>query len=569
MFHVEHLFVNQLVGCKIIAILGQKSDIKMFQKNQDAKQLDLLNNIFSQLNGKSLDQYTDAGMWHNVFRNNVLSKIDENIFSVLFDEKNGAPNYPVNILIGMMVLKEGFGWSDSELFSSVRFNLLVRSALGMHDLNEKTVSESCYYLFRKRIFEHEQSTGEDLLGKAFAGITGGQSMLYEVDGKAIRMDSKLLGSNIARISRFQLVHGVLGKFYSSLSQEQKLILTPELEEGLQGLFLQDGEKIVYRSKNGELEDLLFGMGCTMYQLTCIYKGSGAENYGLLSKVFEQQFSLSNGQVQLRPREELKASNIQSPEDMDADYRKKGEQEIFGGYHANITETCNDEGLNLITVPEVGPATAHEKDFYQNGVEKSGEVTGDKVEKTHTDGAYHSQPNKGYNDENGIDMVLTGMQGKKGRFGFGMSDGVLVCFDRETGSEYQLLQTHGGKSYKIKDSDGKTYYFSKQQVENDLFRQEAEARPIEELNKRNNVEATIFQVSYFTRNNKVRYRGMKKVKAWLYMRCLWINLVRIKNFMGKLAENGAKSALELIKKHLIEVFSNKQANPKKIEFSISS
>ena len=541
----------------------------MFQPNKDAIQLDILNNISSQLQGKALDIYLDDNMWHNVFHDNVFVKIDEDLFSCLFDHNQGAPNYPVNILLGMMVLKEGFGWSDSELFESIRFNILVKRSLGMPDFCGKVVSESCYYLFKQRIFEYELSTGEDLLDKVFAKITGNQALQFEVNGKSVRMDSKLLGSNIARISRFQLVHGTLKKFYLSLCEGDKALLTPELEDMLGGLCAQDGEKIVYRSKNDELQNRLEQLGGAMCQLVDIYKGAENKDYELLAKVFEQQFCVSGGHAQPRPKEELKASNIQSPEDTDADYRKKGDQEIFGGYHANVTETCSDDGLNLITSPEVKPATVHEKDFYQNGVEGSQGITGDKVEKAHTDGAYHSQENKGYNEDNGIDMVLTGMQGKKGRYDFRFGDGALICTDNETGKEYIAELTPKGKSYKIIDVDGKAHYFSKLHIDNNLFRQEMGERPQEELNKRNNVEATIFQLCYFTRNNKVRYRGIKKVQAWSYMRCLWINMVRIKNFMGELPKNAAKKAQNAIKTAISEIFTNFEILVTKTFFSIST
>jgi len=44
-------------------------------------------------------------------------------------------------------------------------------------------------------------------------------------------------------------------------------------------------------------------------------------------------------------------------------------------------------------------------------------------------------------------------------------------------------------------------------------------PQSEKNRRNNVEASIFQLSYFTRNNKTRYRGLAKHKWWAYHRSL--------------------------------------------------
>ncbi len=74
------------------------------------------------------------------------------------------------------------------------------------------------------------------------------------------------------------------------------------------------------------------------------------------------------------------------------------------------------------------------------------------------------------------------------------------------------------------------YFGQQAIRASELRKTMKQRTIEELHKRNNVEATIFQLSFLLRNNKTRYRGQFKHELWAYCRCLWINLVRIINFM---------------------------------------
>ena len=62
-------------------------------------------------------------------------------------------------------------------------------------------------------------------------------------------------------------------------------------------------------------------------------------------------------------------------------------------------------------------------------------------------------------------------------------------------------------------------------------------PIEEKNKRNNVEASIFQLCFHTRNNKTRYRGKRKHELWAFARSAWINLRRIVIFQSKNAPEG--------------------------------
>ena len=188
----------------------------MFRKTNKEPQVDLFGGVPSILDGGSLKQYSDDGHWHNQFRKHVVSRIDETVFKVLFNETEGAPNASISLLVGMMILKEAFGWSDSQLFEQCRFNLLVRSALGLFNLNDTLPAESTYYLLRKRMYEYQNKTGEDLMEKTFKRITSGQVQEFDVNGRSIRMDSKLLGSNIAFYSRYEIIHHTLCRFYKTL-----------------------------------------------------------------------------------------------------------------------------------------------------------------------------------------------------------------------------------------------------------------------------------------------------------------------------------------------------------------
>jgi hypothetical protein len=559
----------------------------MFRKNSKIKQLGLFTNLSNLLQGKSLDIFKDKDMWHNTFREQTFNRIDESIFSCLYDKSEGAPNYPINILIGMMILKEGFGWSDSELFEACRFNVLVRGALGMFDFSEAAPSNASYYNLKSRINDYDITHSDNLMSKVFAGITSGQVLTFKVDGKSIRMDSKLLGSNIARVSRFELVLSVIKKFYKLLPDDKKSILPEGLAAKLQEMSSQDGEKTVYRSKDTELADKLIDMGGTLYQLVNLYHGQSIEYYDTIKTVLGQQFTISEEKVSLKPKEELKASNIQSAEDTDCDYRKKGGQEIFGGYSANITETCSqgekrEDGekeakLNLITAPEVKPATAADNDFYQSGILQTQAITKQDVEESFTDGAYHSQDNKKFNEEEKIEMILTGLQGKQGRLNYEYQGDKLTATDKRTGRPIEINLTPKGESYKVV-LDGKPRYIKPDEIENYFFRKEMESIPQEKRNRRNNVEAAMFQISFFTRNNKIRYRALKKVQNWLYMRCLWINMVRIKNYMieicPKSKQNNTKGLVFILKTgigiisgNISKIFRhNVKLNPLRIEWA---
>ena len=84
----------------------------MFKKSDSYQQLDIFSSPTEYFKGPKKKNYLKNDSWHNQFRNHVVMRVDESIFSVLYTEGNGAPNASIRVLVGMMILKEGQGWSE-------------------------------------------------------------------------------------------------------------------------------------------------------------------------------------------------------------------------------------------------------------------------------------------------------------------------------------------------------------------------------------------------------------------------------------------------------------------------
>ena len=509
----------------------------MFKKSNKEPQLDAFTSVPMMLESSAFKQYSDRGHWHNQFHDEVVMRIDETIFSILFNTTTGAPNSSIRTLIGMMILKESFVWSDSQLFEQCRFNLLVRSALGLFNMDDPLPVESTYYLLRKRIYEHQKRHGEDLMGKAFAQITSEQVKEFDVNGRSIRMDSKLIGSNIALFSRYEIIHHTLCMFFKTLDNTAKsTILQADLEQ-LEKLATEEPLKTVYRSTREELKGRLQPIGIICYKLLTLFGNLQSASFLLLQRVFNEQYKVSaDQQIELRPKEEISSSSVQSPHDPDSAYRNKGDQKVKG-YSVNITETCSGKGLDLITSVIVEKANTPDTAFVEPALLATIEVTGQSVEKAYADGAYQSPANDGCCEN--IDMVFTGIQGAESRYDLEMTPAGLQVTDNKTGECFQAVLVKKYKNsnedrWRIKTPNGH-YYFSQQAIRTSAIRREMKGRPLEELHKRNNVEATIFQLSIPLKNNKSRYRGLEKQRIWAFCRCLWINLVRILNFTKQICQ----------------------------------
>ena len=514
----------------------------MFKKSNKETQLDAFASVPTMLESLALKQYSDQGHWHNQFREQVVKRIDESIFSVLFNNTIGAPNAPVRTLVGMMILKESFVWSDSQLFEHCRFNLLVRSSLGLFNMNDPLPVESTYYLLRKRIYDHQKQCGEDLMGKAFVHITRGQIKEFDVNGRSIRMDSKLIGSNIALFTRYEIIHQTLCMFYKSLDKVAKSMLPATDQEQLGKLVEEEPIKTVYRSTREELKGRLQPIGILIYKMLKLFGNLQTEPFHLLQRVFAEQYKVSEDQqIELRPKEEIFSSSVQSPHDPDSAYRNKREQKVKG-YSVNITETCSKDNLNLITNVIVEKANTPDTVFVEPAIQATIEVTGQMVEKVYADGAYQSPANDGFCQN--IDMVFTGIQGAESRYDLDMTPEGLLVTDTQTGEHMRaiLVKKHKNSKedrWRITTPTG-YYYFSQQAIRTSHMRHKMKGRPLEELRKRNNVEASIFQLGFPLRNNKSKYRGLIKQKTWAYCRCLWINLIRILNFTKQICQRTFKT-----------------------------
>ena len=477
-------------------------------------------------------------------------RVDESIFSPLYTHGNGAPNASIRVLVGMMILKEGQGWSDRQLFSECGYNLLTRSALGLMSLEDAEPVASTYYLFRRNLVDHAREHGEDLFKKCQSRITRDQVLEFNVEGNRVRMDSKLVGSNIAWYSRYELVHETLRLF---IKEREEFIFKRNLTKDelslVESILGETGNKVVYRSTKAEVDARFAEMGKLMCRFTGLFKKYDYGHYQTLKTVFGQQYSVARDKTVLPlENEKVSAKSIQSPHDTDCHYRNKDGNKVKG-YSVNITETCDrpedgkDIVLNLVTDTAVDVVSAPDCGFLPAALEATREITAGKIEKAHADGAYNSVPNQEYCRGEGIDLVLIGIQGAEPRYDIKLDEqdqDNLIVTDNKTGTTVRAQQVKARedkakKKWRIKTDDGKYRYFDEDNLRTAALRKKLKEVPPEESIVRNNVEASIFQLGYHYPNDKTRYRTLAKHKLWAYSRSLWINFVRIVNYITRICQ----------------------------------
>ncbi len=495
----------------------------MFKKSTTNNQLDYFGSFSMNLDQKRVETLNDSEGWYNQFFEHVVNRIDESCFEVLYHGSLGRSNAPIRILLAMMSLKEGFGWSDAQLYEQVHYNLLVMKALGFENLNDKAPVPSTYYLFKHEVYKYSVEHGRDLILEAFQSLTKDQAEFFEVNGEKVHMDSKLIGSNVVRCSRLRLIISCIQEFWKSLSDDLRFKLDEDCRMVLDELCQKKSNQIVYPMSEEEKSQKLIELGDVLLHLQRHYDDSDSGKYFLVEQLLDEQYRIEGDKTTLKPGKEIPADSIQSPHDPEAAYRKKNTQTVVGN-SVNVTETCNDEGLNLIVDVQVEKATHADNYFLKPALDNAKDVVGP-IKEAYTDGAYQSPENVKYGQANEIEIVFTGIQGAKGNFEFIKTDSGLLVFDRKIGETVEATE-YKADHYKIKLPSGKWRYFKPAEIECFYRRKGIENLPTEKRNRRNNVEATIFQMSFHTRNNKTRYRGQFKNKMCAVSRAVWVNLVRI-------------------------------------------
>jgi hypothetical protein len=131
-------------------------------------------------------------------------------------------------------------------------------------------------------------------------------------------------------------------------------------------------------------------------------------YQVLERLFQENFNITKEGTQVKPNEEIGAGCLQSIDDQEATFRRKGPAQ-FKGYVANLTQTCvPDNPVQLITKVQVASNNVDDADLLIQAV--PGLKTRTDLETLYTDGGYGSPAADEQLIEQNIELFQTGIRG---------------------------------------------------------------------------------------------------------------------------------------------------------------
>lgn len=522
----------------------------MFRKS-GKEQLNMFKEVSSLMSVSAQKKLDDKTGWHQVFYEEFVSRVDEGIYSVLFSQKMGRPNASIRILLGMMVLKEMNGWSDEQLMDECMFNLRVRASLGIYHIDATAPVAATYYEFRSRIAQHLEMTGADLVEQTFAQVCTKQIERLQISGSKIRMDSKLIQSNIAKQNRLQMIMEALRVSIRDMDIESfESILSTKQLELLETLKNKSTTNVTYQLDHAEKKEMLNTVGQIIH---CLIHAGQISQTSILYRIYTEQYDPpedddQEGPHQVKPKspQQIGSNSIQSIHDTQAAYRKKGKGEhvqIVQGYHSNITETCGQkERPNLIIDVITTPANISECEYFEASIDRSNEklLTGNTVEEVITDGGYDSKSNRASLQESSSpSWKLQKLKGRKRAYQMQCNEqGEIEVKDKRTDKQLEVKWSPRVQKYRIKNHNGTYRYFTKAEVQDYIYAlQILENGSQTDYNLRCSVESTIHEVFHrLERRYKIKYRGSIKCHWYALLRATSVNLGRIQRYYaGKVLE----------------------------------
>jgi len=523
----------------------------MFKKNTKHLQPALIS-AASELPEKQLKLLKRS--WANSFYHEFFCRIDEEIFEVLYSSEASRPNVPVNVMVGLEVLKAWFGWSDEELYENYCFNLQVRYALGYDRLGDGDFVIRTLYYFRERLSKHHLENGVNLLEKVFEQVTDAQIRELQVRTGMQRMDSTQIASNIVDASRLQLLVEAIQRVHRILSEADQQRLSESFAPYLKGT----AGHYTYRVKGKEaVQAHLQQAGSAIYHLLAELKDRYADElaYQVLERIFAENFNLVEEGICPKENRELASGSLQSVDDLEASYRTKGNAH-YKGYVANLTETCDPENdLQLITKVQVAPNNVDDSQLLAEALPNLQERTD--LDTLMTDGAFGGKASDAALEGQDVKLIQTAIRGPKpDSHQFHLSDfdihfdqqgaptditcpfkqkvpitparttGLHARFDPQICSTCPFHQEERCRAYPQKRDPRYLLAFDLKQARAAQRRKNFLEHQDHGQNLRAAVEATVRSVKHPFRSGKLPVRGQFRVSCMVIASAIHVNVRRI-------------------------------------------
>lgn len=419
----------------------------------------------------------------------------------MFHPELGRPNRPVELVIGVLILKDMFDLTDQEALEHLDFDTRWWWAL-QREPQELDLCQKTLHNFRQGMIENGKSQ------VAFRRVSDELIAALGVKVSRQRLDSTHVLSNFAVLTRLGLFCETIRVFLREVKR-----LDPKAYEALPGPILKrHGEESWYQdARKAEGPRRLKVVARDTARLVARFEKDEAvtqtEGWKLLKRLLEEQCEVKNepqdpGQddddhgegavaVELKEAKKVSSQSLQTPHEAEATYSgHKGK-----GFSVQVVETCVEHNdVQMITEVQVTPA-------YQDDAKatvplvKAVTEAGHKPEEAVADTSYSGGENAAKLAQEGVNLLAPCPAAGK----------------PEQGKQYPEPEAKCPKEAS--------------QAREWLRRQEASSSFQQRYSIRAGIEGTHSELKRGHGMKKLRVRGGSRVKLSVYFKALACNLKR--------------------------------------------
>lgn len=522
----------------------------MFRPNETHRQQDLFG-IESQIRPELRKRLRESK--EHAFYERVFSRIPEERFADLYkDNPASRPNTPVNVLVGAMILQHINDWTFDELLDRVDFDLKVRAALGLWSLDQEAFCRATLFNFQNRLRDDMAATGQDKFQAVFDVLTEADLKEFKLDRTIQRCDSTQIGSNIRAYTRIELLVEVALRMWRALNDAHKQAHAERfktyVEAGTSGQFL-------YRMRKSDIDATLEQLGrlyAWMVEALGADYGS-TEIHRIVRRVFAEQFTRADEEIIIRPAEQMGSDGLQSPDDLDATFHRKDEEE-YHGFVLHATETAGPENaFQLIVDVAVGPNNQSDSTILNERLPEMQRKTPE-LRELHHDAGYGSEDNDRLEAEYGIEAVQTAIRGRTSPAPMQIERDAAGFLHVRCAAEHVVPGEPAKKSLKAVFAAAncvgcpfaavcparalvrgrRAFYFTEDDVVKQARHRRIQTLPKERQTLRANVEATVKEFKAPCRDGKLRTRGLCAASRYGFLRGIGINFGRVYRHLRRCA-----------------------------------
>ncbi|MCM1119028.1 MAG: transposase [bacterium] len=293
--------------------------------------------------------------WAKVFASEIFPAIDESRFLTIYGNKDLQPDVPIRVIVGALIIKEFFGYSDAEVVENLILDLHFQFALHTTGFVEQPLSGKDLSRFRKQCYDYERIYNIDLYGSCVNDLNQKIVKMAGVNRRIQCMDSGRIVESIRLFSRMELIYTCIAKFCVYLEKEHPGLLTESLR-----VYIDPDEfkRVFYYQQEGGLDNVIQKIINDSDALLEVC-GCGFENileYELFIRCMSEQTIVEDGKRCLRTKED---GTINSAKFQDSSKYKVTYCDKVGEFH-QVRSADIDESVG-VSIYNQG-----EQNFYNEG-----------------------------------------------------------------------------------------------------------------------------------------------------------------------------------------------------------